>query len=249
MRLKIKFRPTKRKVNISCNYNGYIQAFIYAFLDKWIATKLHDEGFTDLKTKSKFKFFTFSRLIPTGKHYIKDGRIYIQGDIILHITSYLDEFIRSFCENLIKTGEFFLNDELMKIESVSIESVPKYRKNVLVRTLSPITIYSTFTTSEGRKKTYYYRPFEKEFGEYILNNLNKKLRTLTGREVSGGSINPFKVTPEDERIVIYKGTVIKGWDGVFELSLPKELFNLAFETGLGAKNSQGFGCIELWNEK
>jgi CRISPR-associated endoribonuclease Cas6 len=33
---------------------------------------------------------------------------------------------------------------------------------------------------------------------------------------------------------------------VFELNLPQELFNMAFETGIGAKNSLGFGCIEVW---
>ncbi|MGB9793083.1 MAG: CRISPR-associated endoribonuclease Cas6 [Thermacetogeniaceae bacterium] len=35
---------------------------------------------------------------------------------------------------------------------------------------------------------------------------------------------------------------------MYELCLPKELFKMAFEAGLGAKNSLGFGCIDLYIE-
>jgi CRISPR/Cas system endoribonuclease Cas6 (RAMP superfamily) len=33
------------------------------------------------------------------------------------------------------------------------------------------------------------------------------------------------------------------------MSLHPELFALAFDAGLGAKNSLGFGCIEVWEGK
>jgi len=61
-----------------------------------------------------------------------------------------------------------------------------------------------------------------------------------------GHIRPFKVSSRDEHVVKFKGTVIKGWTGVYELDLPLELWEMAYHAGLGAKNSQGFGCIGLW---
>jgi len=84
----------------------------------------------------------------------------------------------------------------------------------------------------------------------IVENLNKKYRTLKGEDATFlGSVKPFKVSSHNQRIIIYEGTVIKCWDGAYELSLPPELFSLAFEAGLGAKNSQGFGCVEVWEGK
>lgn len=45
--------------------------------------------------------------------------------------------------------------------------------------------------------------------------------------------------------MLFKGTVIKGWTGLYELSLPEPLFQIAYDTGLGSKNSQGFGMVEV----
>jgi CRISPR-associated endoribonuclease Cas6 len=47
------------------------------------------------------------------------------------------------------------------------------------------------------------------------------------------------------RILEYRGTVIKGWTGLFKLDLPEPFFLLAYDSGLGSKNSQGFGMVEV----
>jgi CRISPR-associated endoribonuclease Cas6 len=134
----------------------------------------------------------------------------------------------------------------LEIISVEVEPVPAYREKVIVKALSPITVYSTLMTPDGRKKTYYYNPFERDFQDLIIKNLQRKVRTWLGVESGNGSIKPHRVSARNERIVIYKSTVIKGWDGLYELHLPPEQFQMAFDAGLGSKNSQGFGCVEVW---
>ncbi|KHE90832.1 MAG: hypothetical protein K8F52_04850 [Candidatus Scalindua rubra] len=47
-----------------------------------------------------------------------------------------------------------------------------------------------------------------------------------------------------ERIRDFKGTVIKGWTGHFRLEGKPELLQFALDTGLGSRNSAGFGFIE-----
>ncbi len=47
---------------------------------------------------------------------------------------------------------------------------------MIVKTLSPITVYSTLETPDGRKKTYYYNPFKADFKELIIKNLQRKAR-------------------------------------------------------------------------
>jgi CRISPR-associated endoribonuclease Cas6 len=43
----------------------------------------------------------------------------------------------------------------------------------------------------------------------------------------------------------YRDTVIKAWSGIYELDLPEPFFLLAYDSGLGSKNPQGFGMVEV----
>jgi len=247
MRLKLNFYHSENSfLTLPCNYNEIIQGFIYRSIDSWLAEKIHEEGFKDPETERKFKLFTFSRLIPEGRVQVKEGKITFHGNLSLTVASPLGEFIQSFAMNLIKASNIMLFGQTLILNSVAVEGLPEYKERILVKTLSPITVYSTLTSADGRKKTYYYSPFEREFEKLIIENLNKKLRALTGKTSLEGSVKPYRVNSRNQRIVIYKNTVIKGWDGIFELRLTPELYDLAFDTGLGAKNSQGFGCIEMW---
>ena len=249
MRLKIKFKPENSTLRLPVHYNGLIQAFIYRHLDEWLALKIHNQGFKDPQAERQLKLFTFSRLIPENSPRVKDRRITFKGPINLIISSPYHEFIQSFGSNLLREGRFYLAGEALELISVEVEPVPQYTEKVIVKALSPITVYSTLETPDGRKKTYYYNPFESDFEELIIKNLQRKLRTWSGIKTDGGSIKPYRINTRNERIIIYKDTVIKGWDGLYELQLPPELFQMAFDAGLGAKNSQGFGCVEVWEDK
>lgn len=247
MRLRINFSNENSDLTeLPCHYNQIIQGFIYRHLDNWIGERLHNQGMIDPETERRFKMFTFSRLIPDGKFTIKEGKIRIYGSINLTVASPLSEFIESFAMNMICTQGFTLAGQRFILNSIFVEGSPEYRERVLVKTLSPITVYSTLISMDNKKKTYYYSPFEEDFERLVIENLSKKLRALTGEEIKEGSVKPVRVTSKNQRIVLYKGTVIKGWDGIYELRLPKPLFDLAFDTGLGSKNSQGFGCVEIY---
>lgn len=98
----------------------------------------------------------------------------------------------------------------------------------------------------GRKKTYYYSPYEKEFEILIKENLRKKYESFyKEKKEFVFKIKPLKVDKNQEKIIIYKGTVIKGWLGVYEIESEKEIIKFAYDTGLGSKNSQGFGMFEV----
>lgn len=131
-----------------------------------------------------------------------------------------------------------------------MEERPKINGPVRVKTLSPITTYSTLTTGDDRKKTYYYSPTERDWEIQLLANLWRKSQALgwdqkDPKGLDGARIKPIRVGKKDMRIVKYKGTVIKGWTGIYELDLPEPLFNLAYDAGLGSKNSQGFGMLKV----
>lgn len=53
------------------------------------------------------------------------------------------------------------------------------------------------------------------------------------------------MTPRHRRLEQYKGTWIEAWAGRFRLEGPEPLLWLALHAGLGAKNSQGFGYVDV----
>ncbi len=58
-------------------------------------------------------------------------------------------------------------------------------------------------------------------------------------------VRPYKVRSADQKILKFKGTVIKGWTGLYEVKLPKPYFRLAYDAGLGSKNAQGLGMVRV----
>jgi CRISPR-associated endoribonuclease Cas6 len=66
-------------------------------------------------------------------------------------------------------------------------------------------------------------------------------------DLRGAYVKPYKVKMADQKILDFKGTVIKGWTGLYEVKLPEPYFRLAYDAGFGAKNAQGFGMVAVVN--
>jgi len=229
-------------LSLPIQYNEILQGFIYKNVDPYLARWLHDHGVEH--KKRKFKFFTFSRL--EGKYRIYKDKIEFFSPVRFKIASIHSEMLKSIVENLLKANCLTLYNHKCEISKIEIISPICYRDRIKVRAISPITIYSTFRTPEGKKKTYYYSPFEKDWKEQIIMNLIRKAKALGySGNFESSNIKPLKVGKRDLKIIKYKGTIIKGWMGLYELSLPRILFDIAFDSGLGSKNSQGFGMIEV----
>lgn len=247
MRVKLTLVNSRgAKTILPPNYSRFVQGLIYQFMEKNISEIIHGTGFTDPTTKRSFKMFTFSRLIPSKGARLKDGQLILNGHLKLVIASPVSELLTSLATKILMAQKVQILDQTLIVKKVELEEQVRCEDKALVKTISPITVYSTLLSPEGRKKTYYYSPFEDEFNRLVIENLTKKYRAFTGKNLKPeGYVKPYKVSKKDLKIVTYKGTVIKGWDGVYELSLPPELFVMAMDAGLGAKNSQGFGCVEL----
>ncbi len=225
------------------SHNHLLQGFIYSLLDPLLRKRLHKEGYP--YEKRRFKLFTFSRLL--GK--VKMFKEYFQFNppLKLIISSPKDEILQSLAEGLLKSPEVILGKNTVYIDSINVAARSSFNHEVTIKMLSPVTIRSTLYGADGSKKSYYYSPFEKEFCRLIKENLRKKYKIVFNKNLGHDfefSIKPQKVPPSCERIIIYKGTVIKAWMGIYEIKGNPEVIALSYDTGLGAKNSQGFGCWE-----
>ncbi|MBQ8166545.1 MAG: CRISPR-associated endoribonuclease Cas6, partial [Lachnospiraceae bacterium] len=60
-------------------------------------------------------------------------------------------------------------------------------------------------------------------------------------------LEPIKVTQKDKYVTKYKGIYVSGWKGIYQLSGEAKYLDFLYQTGLGAKNAQGFGMFEIHN--
>ena len=242
MRIEINLRAETPLI-LPKSHNHLLQGFIYSLLDPLLRKRLHKEGYP--YEKRRFKLFTFSRLL--GK--VKMFKEYFQFNppLKLIISSPKDEILQSLAEGLLKSPEVILGKNTVYIDSINVAARSSFNHEVTIKMLSPVTIRSTLYGADGSKKSYYYSPFEKEFCRLIKENLRKKYKIVFNKNLGHDfefSIKPQKVPPSSEKIIIYKGTVIKAWMGIYEIKGNPEVIALSYDTGLGAKNSQGFGCWE-----
>jgi CRISPR-associated endoribonuclease Cas6 len=221
------------------SYNHLVQASIYSNISPELSKFLHDKGF--IYGKRHFKFFTFSRLM--GKYQLKHKTIQFNENIHFYVSSPLKKFMNDLANSIMQKGYFKLGNYKLEVVSIKVHDEPVISNKVNIKMLSPVTVYSTLLTPDGRKKTYYYSPFEKEFQKLIDDNLKKKYFIFFHKKLKSDIIiKPLKVR---ETIIMYKNFLIKGWVGTFRLEGPKKALKLAYDAGLGSKNSQGFGMFEV----
>mgnify|MGYP000157704978 CR=1 FL=1 len=233
-------------MELPIHYNYIVQSFIYANLPSKLADYLHAEGFP--YGKRSFRLFTFSRLLGEARRV--GDRLIFRSPVGLIVSSPYLDFLEGLAETLVRLRTFKLAQNEIYLDWISVHFTPCIKGDERIRMLSPVTIYSTLLTPAGGRKTYYYNPREEEFSRLIRDNLIKKYEAIYGgyKGEEEFVLEPIKVRREDEKIINYKGTWIKGWMGTYRIRGDPQLIKLGWDAGLGAKNSQGFGCFEILRE-
>lgn len=248
MRLKIEL-ISNQKVKLPVGYNAYIQALVYNFLDKADSKWLHDEGYKF--ENRQFRLFTFSSILERGD-YIREKKLFIfPENISFYISSPLEWVLEQIAKNFIKSTKVRIGSNDLIISSIDVMKPVKFtNSSIKVRAITPIEVHSTIVKPDGKKLTYYYSPFEKEFNNLINENSKKKWKSLFRKDCEYNiSIYPHFRGSGYERIVYFgtgdNKTIIKGWKGYFEVSGEIEILQFIYDAGLGSRNSQGFGMVEV----
>ena len=249
MRLVLHMRAKSGGIVVPVHYNRLLQGLIYRHLDEAVAHRVHQQGWA--VGKRRLRLFVFSRLFGRARYDRTTARLHFTGRVTWSIASPVDALLESLALHLVRQGEVTLGRQPVVLDSVEVALPPVYRRPVRLKALSPITVRSTLTAADGRKKSYYYAPQEPEFGPRILENLRRKIRAWTGEDIppDGATFRPVKVSNRNLVVARYKGTIVKGWTGIYELDAPEPYFRMALDAGLGEKNSQGFGFVEVWEPR
>ncbi|MBE3582167.1 MAG: CRISPR-associated endoribonuclease Cas6 [Thermoanaerobacteraceae bacterium] len=231
-------------VAVPVQYGHLLQGIIYRHMENPVLRSyLHEHGFA--MGKRRFKLFTFSRLLGREVRYDRAaGRLVLTPPLRLVICSPIPFILQELGTGFLRQGQVRLGEARLEVKEMAT-AAPRVTQEILrVRMLSPLVVYSTLASGDGRTYTYYYSPFEPRFTELVANNLAKKHLLVYGRpaRVDGFAIRPARVDDRDLKVTYYKETVVKGWMGQYELRGDPDLLQVALDAGLGAKNSQGYGC-------
>lgn len=234
----------KEKLVLPIQYNYIMQAVVLKWLgDENYSKFVHNKGYE--YNKRRYKMYTFSKVFGKFKIDKASDTITFFNKANFTVSSADDEFLIYFVAHILRNHKFQINFQEVRVNK-SETGFPKVGGKAKVYTKSPIVAYSTFEI-ENRKKTYYYSPYEKDFSEMLRKNLINKYKALHGAEPEDTSFTITTLNNDklSESVVRYKDIVIKGWNGEFFMEGSPELLQLAYDTGLGSKNSQGFGCVEF----
>lgn len=189
--------------------------------------------------------FSFSQLQGIFQLNINEKTICFPGEVKLTVTSPLHNFCQSLADGLGNRGVLRIGVGEAKVEKIYTRIPLVGKEEVVVRTLSPVVLYSTFRGPEERKYTVYFQPRDPDYARLLNENLCNKYRAFYGTEPPAGRVEAQALGQQKKRIIDFNGTIIQGYSGKLVLTGPIPLLQLALDSGLGGKNSQGFGCLEM----
>ena len=269
MRIELTLSPEKKCI-IPINYYYPISAAIYkilSFSSHDYATWLHDKGYLDTNGKPR-KLFNFSSLRITPKAKLQNDTLIISesSQITLYISSpLLEDFIQNFVQGI------FLDQKItiarhktigrFNVSKVFVVPKPEFKENMRYQMLSPLLL-STMKERDGKLYQYYLRPDDTEIEKMVQQNILRKYETIYKKEFlptkfifsldknyiksKGGADRISKlitINKDKEEIKV------KAFLAPFTLETDIELHELTYECGIGEKNSQGFGMVEVRGEK
>ncbi len=222
-------------LRIPFNYNHQLQSAIYAKLAEAGASDFyHDGGF---RSAHSYKAFVFGAL--NGRHTVAERHFVFDGEITLEIRSPFFDF----CDAVQRSAELSpcikLFDTVLEIHDISVGNRHFTDGEYRFRTNSPVCVFRT----EPDGNTTYFSPDSPDFTEYLLLNFRNKFAAITGKDAPEIVISPQ--LRQRKIVTKFKDTWVNGWKGNYKISGSGQALEFLYNTGLGAKNSQGFGLLDV----
>ena len=239
--MQIHLQLKGKNVCLPMAYRHFVQGMIYRALERGdpsCSANVHNGG-NRLGTR-QFKLFAFGPL--TGSYTIEGRNICFSEQIFLEIRSADPVFVQTLLRRLNIGEVVMLGNHRLIVEKCLLEHKTVFQDKIRVQMLSPIVAYVTQTD----KSTRFFAPEEPQFYSLLQTNAMRKWGSVHGQDAPVS----LSVVPEDrcsfrKQVTQFKTTRINAWFGAFELTGEPAVLNFLYDTGLGAKNSQGFGMFRI----
>jgi len=236
VRLRIKLALAGKEIPL--NYKHYVQSLVYSMMgmsDKF--TQLHDVG--NIIENRKYKLFVISDILGHFKinnetksmAFLNNGYFElasIDEDILIEVTNYLN------LNRVIHIGKVLVEHNGYDVLSPRLE----VKDVVEFESISPVTIYQT-----EENRTIYLEPESHEFIESIKQNIINKYLLVYERYPVEFEIKIIQT--KRKRLVHFKHSFFVTYDITIGVTnATHELIDLLLCTGIGSKNSMGFGMLK-----
>lgn len=235
MRLKITIHTKQQPIPFE--YHGYLQGIIYHALSEEKGNFLHDMGYGDNRI---YKLFVYSELI--GKYRIENRKLVFTSPVSFYISSVSSDLLNELYMYFNTIEEISFKDK--KFDVLAAEPVEniEYHPNgeYVLQTISPITCYKT----DEKNFTSYFHPKSQDFECSLQKNLYRKYEILYGKSPEE-IFKILEIIKCKKTLVRYKGMVYEAYVATIKVKASEAYLKLLMHTGLGAKNSAGFGMVKI----
>ena len=219
-------------------YNHILQGAIYSAWEESVP-QLHDAGFS--AGGPTFRMFTFSPL--RGRYEIKEKNISFTGPMTFEVRSPVPDLLQVLADHLLAGQAVRLGHQVLPVVNIQTADRLLFPASADIRMISPVTVHRTL--DDGT--TVYYAPSDEEFPLLLAENLASKIKASHLPLESVLGILPYPGSIR-KRVTTFKGIYITGYTGRFRLEAEPETMAFLYCTGLGARNSQGFGMFSIENK-
>ena len=228
------------------NYRPLVHGAIYrtAADDPIYYANLHNAIGADKKSRA-FKGFTFSPL--NGPYTVDGSTIWFHNQAALEIRSIDPTLIHLLYRHFTQTGSVTLGAETIAVSACQITDTHLNTDKAVVRMISPAVAYVT----NDDQHTVYFQPDDKRFYSALVRNAERKNKVFQPEIPFRLSVRSLNDGLPRKQFSRFKKTYITGWFGRYLLEGAPEVIDLLYQTGIGAKNSEGFGlfAVEVVPEK
>lgn len=214
-----------------------LQGIVYSLMsaDAALADEIHNK--TPGKEK-QFKFFCFTDL--HGKYSISDGKLLLSSPAEWEIRSADDRIIDAIEKGLEK-GEFFIGKQKCTVSSYHVGSYKTGAGEAVFEMDTPAVHYIT----DRNGFSHYFSPEQPEFCAGICDNIIRKYTAFCGKKPEGRiCVLPVRIAARDKCVTRYKKSFITAYYGTYKVIAPPGVIEFIYHTGLGGKNSMGFGTVK-----
>ncbi|MCS7232456.1 MAG: CRISPR-associated endoribonuclease Cas6, partial [Elusimicrobiota bacterium] len=183
--------------------------------------------------------FVFSRLFSDSFTVDTTAKkIKFKPPCYFYVASANDDFIQSLANGLFLKKDLVIGMNTVITKSISVVNSDVENNEIKVKTLSPIVVRST-----ENGKSFYYKPVDGEWVRKVKENLARKYFAFCGVKIDENEVDIRVIRHSKEVTTFYKNYVIKGYDAILYIKAEKDILQFIVQTGLGEKNSMGFGFV------
>lgn len=268
MKLKLIFSVMGNTQNIPYSYQYQVSKWIYKCVDLTdtdFAKNLHDIGYvSNADGTYRYKFFNFGNIyIPNGKYFHGDNGLHIKSKTVSIIVTFLcSKTAQCFVSGAFRNTDLCVcgyknepNFRLIKIEAINQNITDE---ELMFKPLSPIVISKPIFVG-GKIVAEYISPLDVDYSDLFVENIIKKYEVAK----NNGLVDDIDLSKKDfifecisepkSKLTSIKSenkseeTKVRGYLFKFKLKAPQNILQMITLTGVGSKNSMGFGAISVEN--